>query len=156
MKRILTLCAIVAGFVGVPAAQAAIVTNETVSQPVVAFVRCANGGAGERVVGTFDLHVLITSTVNGNHRSAKMHYQLQGVSLVGEETGDIYRATGGTQQMSSASLQNGQSEFTFVNNFRLIGPGPGNNLLVHETHHVTINANGEVIATNHNSTVDCK
>ena len=31
---------------------------------------------------------------------------------------------------------------TFVNNFRWIGPGRGNNFLSHQTFHVTVNANG--------------
>ena len=43
-----------------------------------------------------------------------------------------------------------------MNNFRIIGQGPGNNFLVHETFHVTINANGVVTATVDNFSVECK
>jgi len=43
-----------------------------------------------------------------------------------------------------------------VNNFRIIGQGPGNNFLVHETFHFTINANGNVTAFVDHFSVDCK
>jgi hypothetical protein len=44
----------------------------------------------------------------------------------------------------------------FINNFKLIGPGPGNNLLIHEDIHVTINANGTLTATHDHFTAECK
>jgi hypothetical protein len=46
--------------------------------------------------------------------------------------------------------------FTYINNFRMIGQGPGNNFLVHTTNHVTINANGEATATVDNTSTECK
>jgi hypothetical protein len=49
----------------------------------------------------------------------------------------------------------GQQE-TFINNFRIIGQGPGNNFLVHENSHVTINANGVITSFHDNFTVECK
>ena len=45
--------------------------------------------------------------------------------------------------------------FTFVGNFRIIGQGPGNNFLMHEVAHTTINANGDVTVTFDNLTIDC-
>jgi hypothetical protein len=45
---------------------------------------------------------------------------------------------------------------TFVNNFRIIGQGPGNNFLVHETMHITLNAAGFLTVFHDNITVDCK
>jgi hypothetical protein len=56
----------------------------------------------------------------------------------------------------SGSLQNGQFETTFVNNFRIIGQGPGNNFLVHETAHITINADGTVRVNHDNLSTECK
>lgn len=44
----------------------------------------------------------------------------------------------------------------FVNNFRIIRQGPGNNLLVREALHVTVNAKGDITATVDNLSVDCK
>ncbi|MEY2524177.1 MAG: hypothetical protein QOJ66_2742 [Ilumatobacteraceae bacterium] len=159
MRRILALFAIAA--VGVVAtgtvAQAQVVENDTILLVGFnVFVPCANGGAGEVIAGDLQLHVLVTTTVNGNNVSGKDHFQPQGGSLVGQTTGDTYVATGATQDSFTGSFQNGRSTFTFVNNFRMIGPGPGNNFLVHETFHITVNANGVTTVTHDNLTVDCK
>ena len=64
---------------------AAVVTQNDVNQtiPWSDFIPCANGGAGETVSGTIDLHILMKSTVNGNNVSGKYHFQPQGGSLVG-------------------------------------------------------------------------
>jgi hypothetical protein len=134
------------------------VTQNDVNQTTAfsVFVPCANGGAGENVSGTIDLHILTTATVNGNNVSGKSHFQPQGSSLLGEVTGDTYQATGVTQETFKGSLQNGQFTDTFVNNFRIIGHGPGNNFLVHEVTHITINANGDVTVTFDNFSADCK
>jgi hypothetical protein len=43
-----------------------------------------------------------------------------------------------------------------VNNFRIIGQGTGNNFLVHETFHITVNADGTMTASVDNFSVDCK
>ena len=75
----------------------------------------------------------------------------------GETTGDKYQATGVTKASSfKASFQNGQAQQTFVNNFRIIGQGPGNNFLVHEVAHITFNANGIVTVFHDSFTIDCK
>ncbi len=157
MKRFVALCAFAAAIVGVSAAQAAVESNETVTESIRDVIPCANGGAGEFVSGDVLLHVLITSTVNGNTMSGKFHFQpTRGSTLVGETTGDVYRATGVTQGTFSGPMANGRYTETFVNNFRIIGPGPGNNFLVHETFHVTINANGETTVERESLSVECK
>ena len=156
MRRILLLCAIGAIVVGVSVAQAAVTTNDTQTIPWADFVPCANGGAGEAISGELRLHTLITSTVNGNRISGKYHFQPQGGSLVGAITGDIYQPTGVTQGTFNGSLQNGLYTQTDVNNYRLIGSGPGNNLILHETFHITINANGETTVSHDKLIADCK
>jgi hypothetical protein len=147
---VLTIAAAVAA---VPAAQPAVIVNESVPFALIAFVPCANDGAGEAVLVEGTLHVLITETVNDNHVSFKAHFQPQGATGTGLTTGDTYRATGLTQEHISIgpSLTD-----TFINNFRIIGPGPDNNLLVHQTIHLTINANGEVTSMVVNTSVECR
>jgi hypothetical protein len=156
MKQILALFAIAVMLVSVAAAHAAVTTNDKQTTAFSVFVPCANGGAGESVDGTIDLHTLITSTVNGNNVSGKFHFEPQGGDLVGSVTGDKYQPTGVTQDHFKGSLQNGQFTETFVNNFRIIGQGPGNNFLVHEVFHITINANGDVTVNHDRVSVDCK
>ena len=119
------------------------------------FVPCANNGAGELVRLEGQLHVLVTFTINGKNVSGKQHFQPQGVVGTGLTTGDKYQATGVTQSQFKGSLQNGQYNETFVNNFRIIGQGPGNNYQVHENTHLSINANGDVSADHSNFEVDC-
>jgi hypothetical protein len=83
-------------------------------------------------------------------------FQPQGISGTGETTGANYQATGVTKESFKNSLQNGQANITSVNNFRIIGQGPGNNFLVHETMHVSINADGNVTVSHDNFSIDCK
>ena len=67
MKRMFVLLALttIGALASVTAAQAQIVTNETVSSAYSGYVPCTNGGAGELVTGRIDVHNLVTSTVNG-------------------------------------------------------------------------------------------
>lgn len=123
---------------------------------MLVYISCANGGAGEFVQLEGFLHTVVTATINDNNVSGKSHFQPMGVTGVGLTSGAKYQATGVTQQSFRGSLQNGQYNTTSVNNFRIIGQGPGNNFLVHENMHVTINANGEVVVTHENVRIDCK
>jgi hypothetical protein len=131
-------------------------TNLQVPVNILVFVPCANNGAGETVLLTGDLHVLmhVTESSSGNFH-VKVHFQPMGISGEGAVTGDQYHGTGVTQEEFNV---NGPlpSTDTFINNFRIIGQGPGNNFLVHQTFHITINANGEVTAFVDNFKSECK
>lgn len=158
MKKLAKLVALssVLAWSVVAVAQAEVVQNVSVPVALSVFIPCANGGAGETVDFTGDLHLLASFTINGNNVSGKSHFQPQGIKGIGQITGDRYNAVGVTQESFKGSLQNDQFTQTFVNNFRLIGPGPGNNLQIHENAHVTINANGEVTVVIDNFSVECK
>ena len=136
-------------------AQAAV--NVNVSEDFTGFavfVSCANHGAGELVVFTGNLHILFTTTFDakgGVHFST--HFQPQGLRGIGVVTGDSYQATGVTQDHFNGKI--GQT-FTAVNNFRIIGTGPGNNYLVHSVDHYTVNANGTVTAVHDSLSSECK
>ena len=135
---------------------AAVEVNDITEFAFSEFVPCAAGGAGEVVDLSGSLHTLLTFTINGNKASATVHFQPQGVSGSGETTGAKYQATGVSKETFTQSLQNGQANSTFVNNFRIIGQGPGNNLLVHETAHIAFNADGTVTVAHDNFSIDCK
>src|SRR5437879_12561370 len=120
-------------------ANAAKQINDVSDINLTVFVPCAAGGAGELVDLSGPLHTLITLTINGHNVSGMAHFQPQGIVGAGETTGDKYQATGVTKVTSfKQSFQNGQASQTFVNNFRIIGSGPGNNFLLHEQKHITI------------------
>ena len=145
------------GVVGTaPALAEATTFTDNVQIPIeiVVFVPCAAGGAGELVDLSGNLHVLFHFTLDdsgGFH--SKFHFQPQGVSGTGLTTGDKYQGTGVTQGQFNGKVG---FESTFVNNFRIIGHGPGNNFLVHENFHITVNANGTVTAFVDNFSIECK
>jgi hypothetical protein len=137
-------------------AMAAVATTSNAFVPIAlaVFVPCANGGAGETVTLTGNLHFQSHTTVDaqgGLH--ANVHTQPQGVSGTGDVTGAKYQGTGVTQDRINVTA--GET-FTFVNNFRIIGQGPGNNFLVHQNVHITINANGDLTADVDNLRAECK
>lgn len=133
---------------------AAVQTNVKVPVDIGVFIPCAADGAGEVVFLTGNLHALVRFTMDqagGIHAAA--HFQPQGISGNGQTTGDKYQATGVTQDEFNAKLG---AEETFINNFRIIGQGNGNNFLLHETFHITFNRNGVVTAYVDNFSVDCR
>jgi hypothetical protein len=135
---------------------AEVTTNDSIPVVIGAFVPCANGGAGEPIMVSGQLHVLFSTTIDENGGvHLKTHFQPQGISGIGLVTGDKYQATGVTQEHLNL-LGPLPITDTYVNNFRMIGQGPGNNLLVHQTFHLTVNANGTVTASVVNSSVECR
>jgi len=157
MRRALAFVGLVA--VGVLActtgAQAAVIVNTSEPINTTAFVPCANGGLGEIVDLSGNLHHLVTYTVNDNSVSGTEQFQPQGVHGVGETSGSAFIGAGVTRNDFASGLSNGRYEMTFVNNFRIIGLGGAASYRVHENSHVTITPDGVVTATVDNLTVDC-
>jgi hypothetical protein len=135
-------------------AHAAVQTNVKAPVTIGIFIPCAAEGAGEVVFLTGNLHALLHFTMDqagGIH--ATSHFQPQGISGNGQTTGDKYQATGVTQDEFNAKVG---VEETFINNFRIIGQGPGNNFLIHENFHITFKASGIPTAYVDNFSVDCR
>jgi hypothetical protein len=134
-------------------AQAAVVTNTSIPISLPVYIPCVP----ESVTLTGNLHVLTSVTVDGN---SGLHVDIlanpQGISGTGSVTGDKYQGTGETRTGFNVGPAGFPFETTFVNNFKIIGQGTGNNYIVHDTIHLTIDANGNVTATVTNTSVDCK
>ncbi len=122
---------------------------------MMVYVPCALGGAGEMVHRTGDLHSLfhVTEDESGGFHMVS-HSQPQGVSGIGLTSGDKYQGTGVTRSTSNFNVF--PYNDTFINNFRIIGQGPGNNYTIHHNTHITINANGELTAYVDNFKAECK
>jgi hypothetical protein len=117
-------------------------------------VPCANNGVGEDIAISGTLRVVIHTTIDGSGGShTTYHAASEGVTAVGLITGDTYQVTGMTGHAINVTAG---SESTFVDSFNIVGPGPGNNFLFHQTVHVTINANGEVTVSHEDTRVECK
>ena len=154
--KVAAICVLVLAAWANDSAKAEIIINDDTDIFLNVFIPCAAGGAGEVVDLSGPLHTLISYTINNNDVSGKFHFQPQGITGVGEASGVKYQATGVTQETFKTSLMNGQANLSFVNNFRIIGQGPANNLLVHETLHITVNADGTATVVHDNFSVECK
>jgi hypothetical protein len=155
-KRISTLLALAAASLAVViSAQAGVTTNEQLSFAYAGYVPCANGGAGELLTGTIDVHDLASETAAGNQEAWQFTFERRG-ELVGRVTGDTYRLAGVEHGAYTQSADTDQATLTYVNRYLLVGPGPGNNLTVRETAHVTVDADENVIVQRDDFTVDCE
>jgi len=111
---------------------------------------------GDEVYCEGNMHILFTYTedkAGGIH--GKMHYQPQGMAgevVWGPNLGAKYQGTGVSQ--NTFALKKGQTE-TYINNYRCLGQGQAPNLTVHETWHITYNANGVLTAVVDNVKITC-
>src|SRR5215212_3676834 len=151
MKRTLLALAVGAAVVAAAAttARAEILTNTTVSYAYSGWVPCANGGTGELMTGTIDARILETSTPEGSQFAFNAHG-----TLVGTVTGDAYQLAALTRGTYITAPGSDHEAATYVNRYRLIGPGRGNNLIVRETAHWTRNGD-EVVVTHDSFSVEC-
>jgi hypothetical protein len=120
------------------------------------FIPCAADGNGEIVDLSGNLHSVFSTTVNGNNIHMQFLFNPQGIVGVGETTGDKYQGTGETGGEFNASVNSFPFTLTITNNFKIIGQGPDNNLLIHENAHVTVNADGTVTAFHDNFSATCQ
>ena len=137
---------------GAPPPAITFTSNEFIEVTEFVDIPCA----GESVILEGQLHVLTHYTVTGKNVVSKTHMQPQGITGVGSISGKRYRSTGVTHDVFKGSFKNGQYTTTEINNFRIIGQGPGNNFIVHATFHLTLNANGITTAIVDNFYIDCK
>ena len=95
---------------------------------ILVFIPCAAGGAGELVELTGNLHDLfhVTFTPSGTYRISFVDNP-QGITDTGWTTGAKYQGTGITRDNFGGRI--GYEE-TFINNFKIIGQGTGNNFLI--------------------------
>ena len=112
------------------------------------------GGCDEPVELTGELHSVFHLTVDdsgGFHLVTETNWQ--GVTGVGLVSGTQYRGVGVQRFNINGNVG---EEFTSVDNFKLIGRGTTDNLLVQVTLHTTVNANGEVTTVVENAFIKCQ
>jgi hypothetical protein len=139
------------------AAQAEVIYNAQEPFAGFVFIPCANDGDGEGVLLEGRLHVMIREEIDeagGYHWGT--HFQPMGASGYGDVTGDRYQATGGTFDMYNDRFPGCPFEYSFQNNYKIIGQGSDNNYLVHENYHVVIDADCNLTIERENSNVECR
>jgi hypothetical protein len=119
------------------------------------FVPCANGGLGEDVSLSGSFHDKFHVTLDGSGGAhVEVVHNPQGVSGTGLTTGAKYVGVGASPQ--DESNVNVGEEHTTVTNMRIIGQGPGNDLLIHTDFHSTVLANGVVTSFHDDVRIECK
>lgn len=115
-----------------------------------------NPCSGEIVLISGNLHMLISTTINANIIRIRTQWQGAGFRGIGQTTGDVYQAVGTTNESTVMTTFNGMFVNTLANNLRVVGPGPDNNFLLHQTLHMTINANGDLTVSFDEFWTECR
>jgi hypothetical protein len=104
-----------------------------------------NDCTGELIDFRGIFHFTTRETISANGRlHVGVHQNLQGVSGVGQTTGQVYREVGASSDKANAADFEGRPPFeaTVVAHGAFVGPGPGNNLTLKITSHFVVNARG--------------
>lgn len=103
-----------------------------------------------------ELGVVCNFTSTKTTVSGTLSNNAQEVSAVGSLTRDRYRGLGGHHQDFTATLAEGTNSFSFVGLFRLMGPGPANDVHIHFSYHFTQDLAGEYVVTINRLRAECK
>jgi hypothetical protein len=161
MKRI-GVAALAAGVLAVAGMPAAVADGATVVRSELsafATVPCALGGVGEEVLVEGTALTVVrqeSDAAGGTHFVLHTNYD----SLVGTglTSGTTYHAVA-TENETSHNFQpfvGPPYSFTFTQHVRFIGQGPGNDFIIADTAHVTVNAEGVATAEHEDFRVDCR
>ena len=117
-------------------------STERFTEPFDFVIPASEGCTGEDVYvyGTIDVVVQTTTDAKGNTHLVT-HYTPH-LTAVGLTTGKRYLAVGPTQIVSFDT--GGPAVFNVANIIITVAPGSGDNFVLTEVIHVTLNANGEV------------
>ena len=118
-----------------------------VQQFISEWLDCANGGAGEMVEGTIEVHLAF---LDGD---AGYVGHPQGQYLTGVDTGIKYRSVGATVYRVHDGPGNGASNVTYINRFHFVGKGT--HFYVKENFRLGENSNG-VTVDYYNVSIECK
>jgi hypothetical protein len=136
-------------------AKAEVVVNVLEPFNATVEVDCDQDGTPEDIVElSGQLHVLITETINEKVGRFKVQFVPRNVTGTGTLTGEKYRGVGLTRETSTEVI-GGPFQLTFVNNFYVIGQGAGYRYLGHQTFHVTLDADGNVVVLQDNAFLTC-
>jgi hypothetical protein len=132
---------------------------ETMTLPFssTVWVSCANNGTGEDVDLSGELEIAIHTTEDGNGGvHVASHVRPSQVIGVGDVTGVTYRGHGGTIMNEQFYPDGLPQSYSFINNFRIIGQGKGNNLQVHMVIHQLWEADGQLSVDTDLDHTECK
>jgi hypothetical protein len=104
------------------------------------FVGCARNGLGDTIVLTGQLHTVLTA-VSAPKGTVVVRESFTPMRVVGTgEGGDVYRGAGSTTTITVTGAAG--SATTALNSFLVVGPGPGNNLVIHTVLRFVVGTDG--------------
>jgi hypothetical protein len=104
------------------------------------FVGCARNGLGDTIVLTGRLHTVLTA-VSAPNGAVLIRESFTPMGVVGTgEGGDVYRGAGSTTTVTVTAAAG--SATTALNSFLVVGPGPGNNLVIHTVLRFVVGSDG--------------
>jgi hypothetical protein len=153
MRRLLQAALLALALVLVPtSASAAVVQNVQIPLSQTVFNPCT----GDVIAVTGSIHLLVTETADG---SGGFHIafmdNVSQVTGVGSATGATYHGVGGDWFTANVRPPF-PAEKTATDVFGLISAGPSPNLVVTDTLHVTVNADGSVTAIVARFSISCQ
>lgn len=159
IQRTLRIAAVALALVAMLAGttQAATTSTSSTRLPVTesGFISCARNGAGDYVEMSGEIHIVGHNTLNDDGSTHTLfHINYQNVSGTGLLSGDSYHASSAAQ--SNVNAKTLPYTFDFIDNFHVVGQGPGNDFMVHTNMHFTVNANGELTAYVDELRLECR
>ena len=152
----LTLILLVLGVLAVPASAGADGTAlTTIFRTPIDGMTSTSCSTPEPVSFSGQYQSVFHYTLDGSgvaHFSGAVTSSGVGTGLV---TGTSYRFAGASSSSTNEAPNGFPYHNTFTNTFLLVSHGPGDNLLMHATTHVTIDANGTLTAEVTNTTFEC-
>ncbi len=118
------------------------------------FLACAPGAPGEFVFlqGLFEGHVHEAIDAQGAYHF-NIQYRPTNVAGTGETSGTLYRLRGAANDQFSGE---GAGEFSFTNDFRLVGAGPNNDAILHLPSHFGVSDSGVLDPSVFGGTFECQ
>lgn len=133
-------------------------TTTTINEFIVPFGFDTQGECGEIVRFSGTLHAVTHTTITstGSIHSFVQFGPVGGVRAVGLTSGGQYVVPGMLHDNYNLNGTEWPVTETFVNNFQIIGAGPLPNFNLHQTFHITVNANGETTVLFDNLRTECR
>ena len=117
------LCIAIMSFTSIPSGKSA--AGKGATSTIVDISGEFNASCAERLDVTGYMHVLAHAVTNKNKTTVTFVYNYQGVSGVGEESGQRYIVVGRSRNTQSVTLSSGEQYVTMYASENLVAPGKG-------------------------------
>jgi len=118
-----TLCIVMMSFTSIPSGKSA--PGKGATSTIVDITGEFNASCAERIDVTGSMHVLAHSVTNKNKTSVTFVFNYQGVSGIGEESGQRYIVVGRSKNTQTLTISSSEQYVTMYASENLVAPGKG-------------------------------